>query len=101
MGTEPPLSEELAAFGAAVASGDAAVLEDARSKLHEAAGGGTYGDHTVYDAAAVVGFFASITKVVDLSGHYDSSLMGMLETIGNTLRKARRVRMFITAPFRR
>ena len=102
MGTEPPLAEELKAFGEAIANGTDTELEEARSRLHNAAGGGARGDHAVYDAAAVVGFFASITKVVDLTGHYDPTLMKMLEKMGRVLSTARSVRTCscLMAPFR-
>lgn len=57
-------------------------------------------DHAVLDAAAVVGFFASITKIVDFSGHYSDDLMKFLEKMEKVLSGARKVRMVITAPIR-
>ena len=96
MGQDPPLNDELVAFGKAIASGDPKLIAETREALRLAAGN----DHAVLDAAAVVGFFASITKLVDFSGHYNNDLMKFLEKMEKILSGARKVRMAITAPFR-
>ena len=96
MGEDPPLNDELVAFGKAIASGDPKAIAETREALRVAAGN----DHAVLDAAAVVGFFSSITKIVDFSGHYADDLMKFVGKMEKILSGAREVRMAITAPFR-
>ena len=96
MGSDPPLTKELEDFGSALAKGDKKEIDEARKALRDAAGN----DHAVLDAAAVCGFFASITKIVDFAGHYSSDLMTSLDKMAIVLSGARKIRLFITAPFR-
>lgn len=96
MGEVPPLVPEIEAFGKAVSGGNPNEIEEARKALRDAAGN----EHAGLDAAAVVGFFASITKIVDFSGHYDLELSKMMQKMEKVLGGARTVRMFLTAPFR-
>jgi hypothetical protein len=95
MGEDPPLTTELKAFGQAIARGDPTEIATTRQTLLD-----TSNEHAVLDAAAVVGFFASITKIVDFSGHYSNELVVMLEKMAVVLDRARKTRWFLTAPFR-
>lgn len=95
MGEDPPLTNELKAFGQAIASGNPNEIAKTRQALLDASN-----EHAVLDASVVVGFFASITKIVDFSGHYSNDLMVMMETMEVVLSGARKVRRFLTAPFR-
>lgn len=97
MGEDPPLAQELKAFGNAVAIGDQVAIDHARQALLDASGGN---EHAVLDAAATVSFFSSISKIVDFSGHYYDDFLKILETMCKVLSVARKVRLFVTAPFR-
>mmetsp|Transcript_6672 Transcript_6672/g.11823 ORF Transcript_6672/g.11823 Transcript_6672/m.11823 type:complete len:115 (+) Transcript_6672:1051-1395(+) len=95
LGEKPPLADELAAFGQAVASGDEKQVTMGRAALLAARN-----EHAVLDSAAIIGFFSSITKIVDLSGHYSDDLAKALDKMGKFLSAARSIRITLSRPFR-
>ena len=48
--------------------------------------------HAVLDAAGVIEFFASVTRVVDLTGHYSDDFPKAIYKIGRLLSFCQRVR---------
>ena len=85
-GEKPPLTLELESLGKAIASGEG--ITEAREALRRASSN----DHAVYDAAGIIGLFASMTKIVDFTGHYSPDLPIMLDRLGKVVSRARHTR---------
>ena len=69
--------------------------QDARDALVSAAGN----RHALLDAAGIIAWFATITTVVDFSGHYNSKVIVILDRIASILRAGRKLRGFFKDPF--
>ena len=48
--------------------------------------------HAMLDAAGVIGFFASVTRIVDLTGHYSDDFPKAIYKIGRLLSFCQRIR---------
>lgn len=92
-----PLHTEIAALAAVVAANpeNAQKAQDARDALVSAAGN----RHALLDAAGIIAWFATITTVVDFSGHYNSKVIVILDRIASILRAGRKLRGFFKDPF--
>jgi len=91
LGTHPPHWNELYELGRAVAQNEG--VTEAAAALQAVTN-----EHALYDASGVVQFFATITKIVDFTGHYLDDLTNICFTIGGILSVARRVRHFFYRP---
>mmetsp|Transcript_39806 Transcript_39806/g.96081 ORF Transcript_39806/g.96081 Transcript_39806/m.96081 type:complete len:105 (+) Transcript_39806:954-1268(+) len=91
LGEKPPHWEELSALGRAVAL---------KEGVYEAAEAlkAVSNEHAVYDASGIIGFFASITKIVDFTGHYSDTFPSRLERVGAVLNGARYIRSLAWVP---
>lgn len=91
-----PYRTEIAALAKAVGDGEP---EDkvrlAREALIKASGN----EHSVLDTAGIVGFFASITKIVDFSGHYSDDIMNLVDRMSAVLTASCRVRQTLCCCF--
>ena len=91
LGEKPELWKELSALGRAIALNQG--VPEATAALQAVSN-----EHALYDASGVIGFFASITKIVDFTGHYADDYPRILEKVGGILSGARRVRHSIWGP---
>jgi hypothetical protein len=91
-----PYREEISSLAKSVGDGEPEEkVKEARDALAKVAGN----DHAVLDTAGIVGFFASITKIVDFSGHYSDDIMKMVDRMSNVLSGARRIRQTLCCCF--
>jgi hypothetical protein len=80
---------EISALAQAVGNGESeANLAKARDAIIKATGN----EHALLDVAGVVGYFDSITKIVDFSGHYSDKIMKKVETLAMIVSEARKIR---------
>mmetsp|Transcript_18736 Transcript_18736/g.44018 ORF Transcript_18736/g.44018 Transcript_18736/m.44018 type:complete len:107 (+) Transcript_18736:1004-1324(+) len=88
VGGHMPLHDEIATLGRSVASPDQMeLIRQARNALLEKSN-----EHVLLDTAGIIGFFATITLVVDFAGHYSDKITNMLAAMSKILSGARQVR---------
>lgn len=86
-----PLHDEIGALVRAVAAPeDMEKIAQARKALLEKGN-----EHALYDTAGIIGFFATITIVVDFSGHFSEDLMKMFDKMANIISGGRKMRQMV------
>lgn len=91
LGTHPPHWNELYGLGRAVALNEG--VAEAAAALQAVTN-----EHALYDASGVIQLFATITKIVDFTGHYYEDLTNLCFMMGGIISVARRVRNFFYRP---
>lgn len=88
----PPLHEEITLLAKIMATVPEQVekVQEARNNLLNAKKGGN--QHALLDTAGVIGFFASITIIVDATGHYSDEFPNDLARLGTFLSAGHRMR---------
>jgi len=88
LGAHHPLHDEISALAAAVASPESQEpIRLAREALREKGQ-----EHALLDVAGIIGFFATITIVVDFTGHKSEEFAQLLTRMASIIDLGRRVR---------
>mmetsp|Transcript_83656 Transcript_83656/g.116270 ORF Transcript_83656/g.116270 Transcript_83656/m.116270 type:complete len:112 (-) Transcript_83656:198-533(-) len=91
LGAYHPLHNEIGALAAAVANPeDVEKIAQARKELVEKSN-----EHVLYDTAGIIGFFATITIVVDFTGHFSQDLKKLFDIMASIISSGRVMRQKI------
>ena len=95
-----PLQDEIVAFADAIGSnGGGGGGEDAIAKARTALLQASGNRHALYDVAGILGFFSSMTKVVDFTGHYTDKMSQVMHRVATMLTTGRQMRQCLSNPF--
>lgn len=91
LGWQHPLHDEISALAIAVASPETPEkIGLARKALAERSN-----EHALLDAAGIIGFFATITILVDFTGHSSQEFVKMFQRMAKIIATGRRIRCMI------
>mmetsp|Transcript_34045 Transcript_34045/g.41928 ORF Transcript_34045/g.41928 Transcript_34045/m.41928 type:complete len:109 (+) Transcript_34045:711-1037(+) len=91
LGGHHPLHDEIGALARAVASPENRnEIARARKELLEKSN-----EHALYDVAGIIGFFATITTVVDFAGHFSGDMVKIFDKLSSVIAGAREMRQMV------